>query len=179
MQAVHAAQRLRHALAAPRHVALAPINSVPYPPPVLGFGAVSEAHEGAQKTVRARPQTAGIGYRATPAATTARLRAFADCGAAFASRAAPPLWCLAAAAPTQGRGESEGGRPGRTLGPPRVCGSRGHASCGPHRPSPTGAPAVRGTPSARGGRPECRRRWCHAPAGLGLGQRQGQGREPG
>ena len=40
MQAVHAAQRLRHALAAPRHVALAPINSVPYPPPALGFGAV-------------------------------------------------------------------------------------------------------------------------------------------
>ena len=40
MQAVHAAQRLRHALAASRHVALAPINSVPCPPPVLGFGAV-------------------------------------------------------------------------------------------------------------------------------------------
>ena len=118
-QAVHAAQRRRHALAASRHVALLPTTSEPYEPPARVIGVRCylggarrrwKAHAHAYTAVgdgsrsgwvescllrncpcrAARRGAGGTAPRAAPAAATARCRTSADRAAAFAARAAPP-----------------------------------------------------------------------------------------
>jgi hypothetical protein len=117
-QAVHAAQRRRHALAASRHVTLLPTTSEPYEPParavgVRGYlggtlrrwkaracactagadGSGSEVESRLPRNCPCRATRRGVGGtapRAAPAAATARCRTSAARAAAFAARAARP-----------------------------------------------------------------------------------------